>query len=77
LAERIPVDCEPLIDLLPDQVPEAVQEVALVVDQISLALAPLSTVLGEADNLIVGAGPVTEIVADRAALPPVPSQVST
>ena len=71
-----PVDCEPLVGSLPDQAPEAVQEVALVADQASVELLPLVTVLGLAVKLTVGAGEVTETVADCVALPPVPTQVS-
>lgn len=73
----MPLDCEPLIDLLPDQPPEAVQVVALVDDQVNVDAAPLFTVLGVAERLTVGAGAVTETVADCVALPPVPVQVST
>jgi hypothetical protein len=69
--------CEPLTALVPDQPPVAVQEVALVEDQVSVALLPLATVLGLALKLTVGAGAVTDTVADWLALPPVPVQVST
>jgi hypothetical protein len=75
LAVRAPVDCEPLAALVPAQAPEAVQEVALVADQLNVELPPLATVLGLAAKLIVGAGEVTETVADWLALPPVPVQV--
>lgn len=70
--------CEPLVVSLPDQAPEAVQEVALVADQVSVALPPSVTVLGLAVKLIVGAGAagVTETVDDCVALPPAPVQVS-
>ncbi len=50
--------------LVPDQAPEAVHEVALVDDHVSEELFPLATVLGLADNVMVGAGGVTETVAD-------------
>jgi hypothetical protein len=40
------------------------QDVALVADQVSIALLPLATVLGAAENLTVGAAVVTETVAD-------------
>jgi hypothetical protein len=72
-----PVDTEPLVALLPDQPSEAVQAVASIVDQVSLALAPLATVLGLAANVMTGAGVVTETVADCEALPPLPLQVRT
>ena len=71
-----PVDCEPLMALLPDQAPEAVQAVAFVDDQANVDAAPLLTVLGVAEKLAVGVGAVTETVADCVALPPVPVQVS-
>lgn len=69
------MDCEPLTGLLPDQAPEAVQEVALVADQVRVELLPLITELGLALRLIVGAGDFTDTVADCAALPPAPEQV--
>ena len=77
MAVNAAVDCDPLTGLLPDQDPEAVQAVALVADQVSVALLPLATVLGLAARLMVGTGCVTETVADcAAALPPAPVQVS-
>jgi hypothetical protein len=51
------------------------QDVALVADQVSMALLPLATVLGPADKLTVGAGVVTDTVADWAAVPPLPVQL--
>ena len=76
LAVSAPLDCEPLIALLPDQPPEAVQEVALVDDQLNVDALPLATVLGLAVKLTVGAGAFTETVADCVVLPPLPVQVS-
>ena len=62
---RAPVDCEPLKALLPDQAPEAAQEVALADDQVSVALAPLAIVLGLALKLTVAVGlGLTVTVAD-------------
>jgi hypothetical protein len=76
LAVSAPVVCDPLTGVAPDQDPEAVQAVALVTDQVSVALLPLATVLGLAARLMVGTGCVTETVADCAALlPPAPVQV--
>lgn len=77
LAVSAPVDCEPLAALAPDQAPEAVQEVALAADQLSVELLPPVTVLGLAAKVTVGAGEVTETVDDCVALPPLPVQVST
>ncbi len=58
------MDCVPLVALLPDQPPDAVQEVAWVDDQESVELPPLAMVLGLALKLTVGAGEVTVTVAD-------------
>ena len=69
------MDCEPLTPLVPDQAPEAVHEVALVDDQLNVELLPLATVLGLAAKVTVGAGEVTDTVADCAELPPLPVQV--
>ncbi len=71
-----PVDCEPLTALVPDQAPDAVQEVALADDQVSVALPPLAMALGPTLNVTVGAAVLTETVADCAALPPAPLQVN-
>ena len=76
LAVSGPVVCVPPVGALaPDQAPNAVQDVALVADQVSMELLPLATVLGAADKLTVGAGVVTETVADWVALPPLPVQL--
>jgi hypothetical protein len=77
LAVSAPVDCEPLTALAPDQAPEAVQEVALAADQLSVELLPLLTVPGLAAKATVGAGEVTDTVDDCVAPPPLPVQVST
>jgi hypothetical protein len=61
--------------MTPDQAPDAVQAVALVAVQLIMALLPLVTVLGLADRVTVGAGVVTETVADWLALPPLPVQL--
>ena len=70
------MDWEPLVALLPDQAPDAAQEVALLADQLKVALPPLAIVLGLALKLTVGARALTETVADCVALPPAPVQVS-
>jgi hypothetical protein len=76
LAVSAPVDCEPPVaDLAPDHAPEAIQDVALVADQVSIELLPLATVLGAADKATVGVGVVTDTVADWVALPPLPVQL--
>jgi hypothetical protein len=75
LAVRVPVDCEPLAVLVPDHAPDAVHEVAFVVDQLNVEPLPLVTVLGLAVKLTVGPAAATETVADCIALPPAPVQV--
>ena len=58
------MDCEPLTALDPDQAPEALQEVALVEDQLMVEVPPLVIVLGLAVRATVGEGCVTETAAD-------------
>ncbi len=70
------MDCVPLVALVPDQAPDAVQLVALVDDQLSVALAPLVMALGPTLKVSTGAAGLTVTVADCAALPPAPVQVS-
>lgn len=76
LAVRAPVVCEPFKALVPDQAPEAVQEVAFVAVQLKVEVAPLAMVLGAALMLTVGVAPFTETVADCVALPPGPVHAS-
>jgi len=64
LAVRTPVDCEPLMGLPPLHALDAVQAVALAADQVSIELVPLATELGDALTRTVGAGALTETVAD-------------
>lgn len=73
-----PVDCEPLVALVPDHPPDAVQAVALTDDHVSRELAPLATVLGFAPMLTLTVGfALTVTVADWEALPPSPLQLNT
>jgi len=71
-----PVDWVPLTDFAPDQAPEATHEVAFVADHVSVALLPLLMALGPTLSVTMGAAALTETVADCAALPPGPVQVS-
>jgi hypothetical protein len=64
LADSTPVVCEPLSALLPLQPPDAVQAVAFAAVQLSVELVPLATELGAALMETVGAGELTETVAD-------------
>jgi len=61
---RAPLDCEPLIDLVPVQAPWAVQEVALVLLQVIVAALPEVTVLGFRFSDISGGAAVTVTVVD-------------
>lgn len=71
------MDWEPLTGLLPDHAPEAVHDVAFEATQVSVELLPLITELGLALKLMVGAGFVTDTVADCVALPPALLHVKT
>jgi hypothetical protein len=62
----------PLVGSLPVQPFDAVQDVALVEDQVSVDVLPMSTVEGFAEIVTTGAGGVTVTVADCEALPPAP-----
>jgi hypothetical protein len=67
----------PLIASVPVQPPLAVQDVAFVLDQVSVALPPEAMIGGFAVKVTVGAVEVTVTVADAGAdVPPVPVQVS-
>jgi hypothetical protein len=76
LADSTPVDCEPLIALVPLHAPDAAHDVALVADQLSVELVPLATELGAALTKTVGAADFTDTVADCVALPPGPVHVN-
>ena len=77
VALNAPVLALPLVGSLPDQPPEAVQLLALVEDQLSIADPPLLIVVGLALRLTVGlTGAETLTVTDWLALPPGPLQVS-
>ncbi len=76
LAVSFPVDCEPLVPKVPLQAPVAVQEVALVDDQVSVELEPLAMLVGLAARVTVGAGESTVTIAACTALPPLPVHVS-
>jgi hypothetical protein len=71
VAASAPVLALPLVGSLPDQPPEAVQPVALLEDQLSVAADPLLTVAGVTVRLAPGevtaAGPA---VGESEALPP-------
>jgi hypothetical protein len=72
-----PVLAEPAVAWVPDHAPEAVQDVASVLDHVSVELAQASTTAGSAEIVTVGAGsePTTSTVADSVAVPPAPLQV--
>ena len=64
MADTAPVDCDPVSPFEPLQPPDAVQEAALVLDQVSEDEAPGFTVLGVALSVTIGALPETVTVAD-------------
>lgn len=71
-----PVDTDPVRALAPAHAPEAVHEVALLDDHVSVDALPLLIVLGLALKLTVTVGfALTETVAVWAAVPPAPVQV--
>jgi hypothetical protein len=76
VAARAGVGFVPAVASEPLQPPEAVQAVALVDDQVKADVVPLLTVAGFAVRVTAGAGVVTDTLADCAALPPLPVQVS-
>jgi hypothetical protein len=65
----------PIVGRAPDQLPEATQLAALVVDHINVVDPPLAIVVGEAVMVTVGVG-ATAMFAVAAAMPPAPLQVS-
>ena len=72
-------DCDPEIDLAPDQLPEAVQLDASTDDQLNVIVLPRLTFAGLAVRLTVGAvttgGVLTVTVTLLVSLPPSPLQV--
>ena len=76
-----PVDSLLAVVFVPDQAPDAVQDVALLDDHVSSDAAPLAMLVGLALKLTVGSGGGggvlwTVTVAVRLAPPPGPVQVS-
>jgi hypothetical protein len=69
------VDSEPDTALVPDQPPEAVQEVALLADHVRVLEKPAVTAVGSADSVTVG-GPLTMTVALAVPEPPPPTQTN-
>jgi hypothetical protein len=68
----------PAVALLPLQAPDAVHAVALTEVHVNVLVAPLATVVGDAESVTVGAGVelVTETDALAEAVPPAPVQLS-
>jgi hypothetical protein len=66
----------PLVASAPVQPPLAVQEVALVLDQVRVELAPDAMVVGLADRVTVGAGATVTVALAGELVPPAPVQVS-
>ena len=81
LAVSAPVEADPDVVLLPVQLPDAVQAVALVDVQVSVDESPDATVVGTAVIVSVGGwdppdGGTTPAITVPAAVPPAPLQVS-
>ncbi len=66
---------EPLLALVPDQPPDAVQALALRLVQLRVELAPLAMLLGFALSVTLGAAALTVTAAVADSLPPGPEQV--
>ncbi len=75
VALTAPVEAVPPVGSAPVHPPDAVQDVAFVVFQLSIAAAPLATLDGLAVRLTVGCG-TTVTVAEPCRDPPPPVQVS-
>jgi hypothetical protein len=77
-AFNAPVLCVPLVALPPLQLPEAVHDVAFVVDHASVLLPPALTDDGDAVSVMAGAGvePEIETATLACAEPPAPLQLS-
>jgi hypothetical protein len=70
------VDCEPVTALVPDQLPDAVHEVAFVADQLSVAEPPELIALGLAVSVTTGTNLLTVTVAEVVAEPLSPVQLT-
>jgi hypothetical protein len=66
----------PLVASVPVQPPLAVQEVAFVLDQVNIELAPDAMVVGFADRVAVGIGAIVTVALAGALVPPTPVQVN-
>ncbi len=73
---NVAVTSVPESDLLPIHAPDAMQLVALAVDQLSVDVPPLSIRCGEAESVTVGNGGRTVTTVDCALVPPAPAQLS-
>jgi hypothetical protein len=77
LAVRLPVDCEPLVALVPDHAPDATHEVALPDSHVRDEAVPLLIVLGLALRVTVTVGlALTVTVAVCTAVPPDPEHAN-
>ena len=71
----VPVGSLPVVGFVPDQAPEAVQEVESLDDHVSSDESPLEILVGLALKLIVGSGK-TVTVRFRVVVPPGPVHAS-
>ena len=77
-AFRAPVLAEPAVGRVPDHPPEAVQDVACMLDQVSMELVKAATTGGSAEMVTLGPGVevTTSTVTDWMVVPPAPLQMS-
>ena len=75
---RAPVLAEPAVGRVPVHPPEAVQDVASVLDQASVELVPTPMTAGSAEIVTAAAGveSMTSTVTDLVVVPPAPLQLS-
>jgi hypothetical protein len=66
----------PLVVSVPVHPPLAVQDVALVLDQVNIELAPDAIVVGLAVSVTVGVGATVTVALAGVLVPPTPVQVS-
>jgi hypothetical protein len=76
VAARAPVLCEPLVDLLPLQPPDAAHEVALVELHVNTDALPLLTEFGFAVSVTVAAGKTATVAVATLLAPPAPVQAN-
>jgi hypothetical protein len=75
VADSAPVGADPAVGMVPFQPSEPEQDVAFAAVQVSVALSPTTTVVGEADSVTVGDGGGSEAPCDVPTAEAAPSLV--